>query len=142
MANVNLKNAPKGFSLIPEGDTVLQLTKVEGLPRTNVEVVTVDFINAEGQKLSNKYDLTNDGGYAAFYYLATLGCGFEADEICLDEMTGKFVAVEIVHNAGKKPRADGSVAMFANIKSVTGPGKPFGQGAVAADDDEDSEDWD
>lgn len=135
---VNISREPKGFSLIPEGETVLLITKAEGAPRSNPELITVEFVNEDGQKLTSRYDLTIDGAYAAFRHLVTTGCGFDIGEIRLEEMVGKFVAVEIVHKEGTRPRKDGSAAVFANIKLVLGPGEPFG----TASDDGVSEDWD
>lgn len=127
MANANLSHKP--FRLMPEGEQTLHIEKVEGLPRANVTTVTVTFANEDGIKLINKYDLTNDGGYAAFYYLVTVGCGFDVnDNFDIDNLAGRFVRVEIVHKNGSKPREDGTYAVFANIKTTLGEGEPFGDG--------------
>jgi hypothetical protein len=137
MATVKGKGKPQGFRLMPEGQQNLHIVKVEGLPRANVELVKVKFVNEDGITLDNKYDLTSDGGYAAFYYLVLNGLGVdldEGDEFNIDDLDDKYVLVEIVHKEGTKPREDGSVAVFANIKATIGPGTPFG--------DDESGEWD
>jgi hypothetical protein len=143
MANVVGKGRPKGFRLMPEGEQNLKITKVVGLPRANVTNVEVDFVNEDGITLKNKYDLTSDGGYAAFYFLVLNGMGIdldEGDQFDIDQLDGQFVSVEIVHKEGTKPREDGTVAIFANIKATLGKGVPFGDatdGATAP-----AEEWD
>jgi hypothetical protein len=143
MANVVGKGRPKGFRLMPEGEQNLKITKVVGLPRANVTNVEVDFVNEDGITLKNKYDLTSDGGYAAFYFLVLNGMGIdldEGDQFDIDQLDGQFVSVEIVHKEGTKPREDGTVAVFANIRATLGKGTPFGDatdGATAP-----AEEWD
>ena len=138
MAQVNISKRPQGFRLMPEGQNVLKITKAEGTPRTNVTNVEVSFVDAEGITLKNRYDLTIDGGYAAFYYLATIGCEFDADTIDINDMVGRYVTVEIVHNEGSRPLADGRIPVFANIKTVTGPGAPFDEDEA---EDDGSDPW-
>ena len=133
-ATVKFDRKPQGFRTMPEGEQVLRIESVLGLPRANVTNVEIVFKNEEGITLKNKYDLTSDGGYAAFYYLVSKGCGIELDgEFDIDELVGRFVEVEIVHKEGTKLREDGTYPVFANIKSTIGPGEPFG--------DESGEDW-
>jgi hypothetical protein len=133
MPSADFSKKPQGFRLLPEGEQTLQITKIEGVPRTKVTMAKVEFVSEDGIKLKNNYDLTSDGGYAAFYYLVQNGCGFELDgEFDIDQIADKFVLVNIVHVEGKQPRADGSKAIFANIKSTIGPGTPFGEDANAA----------
>lgn len=126
MATANLGKKPTGFPTMDEGEHALFLKKVEGFPRTNVTKVAVEFVNAEGILLKNNYDLTNDGGYAAFYYLVTIGCEMDVDEkFDIGQIEHKFVTAEIVHKEGSRPRADGTLPIFANISKVTGPADPF-----------------
>lgn len=135
MSKVNFGKKPEGFRLMPEGEQTLKITKVAGLPRANVTNVDVEFVNADGIKLKNKYDLTTDGGYAAFYYLVQNGCGIDLDgEFDIDTLVGKYVLVEIVHREGSRPREDGTVAVFANIKATVGVGEPFSE--------DDADEWD
>ena len=148
MATVTFGKKPTGWTMIPEGRHVLHITKVQGLPRANVTSVTMEMHNAEGLgfggKYPQKYDLTTDGGYAAFYFLVKNGLGIdlnEGDAFNLDDLEGKFVEVDIVHKDGKKPREDGTFPVFANIAATVGPGEPFeveGDDSTPVDDaDED-----
>jgi len=145
MATANLGKKPTGFRIMGEGENALFLKKVEGFPRTNVTKVAVEFVNPEGILLKNNYDLTNDGGYAAFYYLVTIGCEMDVDEkFDIGQIEHKFVTAEIVHKEGSRPRADGTVAIFANIGKVTGPADPFYLEGVTDEfiEDEDLDDED
>jgi hypothetical protein len=147
MGTVTGKGKPKGFRLIPEGEQIVHIKNVKGLPRDNVSVVTMDMVNAEGLgftgKYPQKYDLKSDGGYAAFYFLVLNGLGVdldEGDQFDIDQLEDKFVEVDIVHKEGTKPREDGTFPIFANIKATIGPAEGF-EGATAAPVKADDEDW-
>lgn len=146
MATVKFGKAPAGFRLMPEGPRVLHVESVSGVPRTKVSKVEVKFRDKDGIPLINKYDLNNDGGYAAFYFLVKNGLGIdlnEGDAFDLDDLVGEYIEVEIVHKEGSRPREDGTVATFANIKATLGPGKPFAlndDASVSPDEDDDDED--
>lgn len=121
MLRADLSKAPKGFVEIPEGPRVFLIKKIAGAPRTGA-LTDVDavFVDAEGATIKNHYDLTVDGGYAAFYYLVTNGCGFEVDAAFgINQLEGCYVELDVVH----KPREQGGV--FNNIGKTLGPGKPF-----------------
>lgn len=142
MGTVTGRKAPQGFKMIPEGEHVLHVTNVKGMPRDNVTLVTMDMKNAEGLgfggKYPQKYDLTSDGGWAAFYFLLKNGYGIdlsEGDSFDIEKLEDTYVTVEIVHKEGTKPRDDGSYPVFANIKATVGPGEPF----ESAEDSDDSE---
>jgi hypothetical protein len=139
MANVNFGSKPKGFRLMPEGERTLLITKIEGIPRAKITNVKAEFVDAEGITLKNSYNLTIDGGYAAFYYLVTNGLGVELDgDFDIDQLQGKFVEVNIVHKDGTKAREDGTFPVFANIGSTLGVGTPFAvEGGSEPVDDED-----
>ena len=141
------KGKPKGFRLIPEGEQVLHITNVEGIPRAAIKKVSMDMHDADGVSLTGKrkqtYDLENEGGYAAFYYLVLNGLGKdldEGDEFDISELDDIYITAEIVHN--KKDYEDKTLT-FANIKSIIGPGEPFetddAPAGEAAEDDEDYE---
>ena len=143
MATVVGKGKPKGFRMLDEGTHNLKIVEVIGLPRANVTNVEVKFVSEDGINLKNKYDLTSDGGYAAFYFLVLNGLGVdlnEGDSFDIDDLKDKFVEVEIVHKNGTQPRADGSPSVFANIKATIGQGTAFGDDeATTASVDEDFE---
>jgi len=128
MAEVTFGSKPKGFRLMAEGETTLKVTKAKGLGRPNVQSVALEFVDAEGIPLKNNYDLTNDGGYAAFYYLVQNGLGIDLEDgstFDINKLMDKYIVVEIVHREGKNLGADGQPMLFANIKATVGPGEAF-----------------
>ena len=147
------KGKPKGFQLIPEGEQVLHITGVEGTPRAAIQTVSMEMHNADGISLTGNrkqsYNLNNDGGYAAFYYLVLNGLGVdldEGDEFDIADLEDVYVLAEIVHNkVPKKDKDSGQVIpdeymTFANIKKIIGPAEPFAA-ASKADDSGDDEDY-
>lgn len=155
------KKAPTGFLMLPEGEQVLHVTNVKGLPRTNASLITMDMKNADGigfgGQYPQKYDLNSDGGWFAFYNLLLHGYEVnleEGDSFDINELEDTYVTVEIVHKRGTRPRAtavpddegnykDSDYPVFANIAKTLGPGEPFGDEApAAASKGEDEESWD
>jgi len=140
MATMTARSKPKGFRLMDEGEQNLKIVEVKGLPRANVTNVEVKFVSEDDITLKNKYDLTSDGGYAAFYFLVLNGLGVdlnEGDAFDIDQLLNQFVLVEIIHKDGTRENANGIIPVFANIKQTIGKGTPFGDtDAQAADDDD------
>ena len=151
---VNLSKAP-AFQRIKEGVQTLRITEVTTFPNRKNAVpteVTVQFEDENGTKLSkkgNKYDLTKDGGYSAFYYLVTVGAGLDPSQnVDVQELVGKFVEVDIVHTEVEYPKLDENrnpiegqtvTLTFSNIHRVLGEGTPF---EVADDGDDIEDDYD
>jgi hypothetical protein len=142
MSNVKGRGKPVGFKMIPEGNQTVHVTNVKGIPRENVSVVTMTMLNADGlgwDKFPQKYDLTSDGGYAAFYYLLLNGYDInleDGDSFNIDALEDTYVEVEVIHK--DVPAKDGNgTKTFANIKSTIGPGEAFGAEAPA-----EGENWD
>lgn len=125
------KGKPKGFRLVPEGKQVLHITEVEGKPRANIKLVEMKMTNKDGISLTGSrkqtYNLEDEGGYAAFYYLVLNGLGIdlnEGDEFDLSELEDSYIVAEVVHR--EKPRYDGAGTItFANIAKVLGPATGF-----------------
>lgn len=141
MSTVKFSERPKGFEILPEGVTTLHVSDVKRLPRTGEpQVVTAEMVDAKGRgfygKYPQKYDLTVDGGRAAFYYLVLNGYGVDIVEepFDLDEMEDTFIEVEVFHKEGSKG------GTFANIR-VLGEGQPFEVGNTKDTSDEDDEEY-
>jgi hypothetical protein len=122
---IKLTKPESSWKIPPEGEQTMYIEKVEAAPRTNPTNITVHFRLADGTRFQNRYDLTKSGGYAAFYYLVTNGCGIAEDELDINDIVGKFVKVLVVHTQGTQPKEDGTLPVFANIKQTLGPGEPF-----------------
>jgi len=144
------RGKPKGFRIIPEGETTLHVTNVEGKPRTNIRIVEMNMHDKDGVSLTGPrkqtYNLDSDGGYAALYHLMVSGYGIDlaTDEVNLADIEDTYVRVRIVHKEGKQPREDGTVAVFSNIAETLGPGEPFDaiSDDESASDDASEESWD
>lgn len=126
---------------LDEGEQSFLITKVKGFPRdpkpseglTNVEIA---FVSIDKVPLKNKYDLTVDGGYAAFYWLVKNGLNIDLEEgepFDVNQLQDAYVMLDIIH----KPRDNGGV--FNNIRATVGPGEPF---AVDSEGDESGGEWD
>ena len=118
-------NLNEGFKLVPEGEQVLEIVKVEAKPSGKPTTIHITFKDGTGAQLINRYDLSNNGAINALgrvckYTLNTA----DADEIDtvtdLPKMVGKKVICEIVHTKGNQPREDGTFPTFANISKVLG----------------------
>ena len=143
MGTVTGKGKPKGFKMIDEGAQVLHITDVKGAPRTNVTIVTMNMLNEEGLgfggKYPQKYDLSTEGGYAAFYFLVKNGYDIdldEGDQFDIEDLEDTYVLVDIIHKEVQRKDGTGTV-IFANIKATIGPGEPFSTAAATETDDED-----
>lgn len=141
MTVIKGKGAPQGFQPLSEGSHILHITDVKAIPRVNPTQVTMKMVDVEGRgfdKYPQSYDLTKDGGYAAFYFLVKNGLGVdlgEGDEFDLADLEDTYVEVEIVHKESNNPDRP-----FANIKSTIGPATGF-EGAPAPASDTDDEDY-
>jgi len=140
------KGKPKGFRLIPEGEQILHITEVAGKPRAGIKLVEMKMTNVDGISLTGSrkqvYDLENDGGYAAFYYLVLNGLGVdleEGDEFDIAELEDAYIVADIVHKHVPRREGDGEMT-FSNIAKVIGPAPGFED--VEDDEDESDEDYD
>jgi len=148
MTTVTGKGRPKGFQLIPEGNQVLHITNVVGKPRANVKLVEMDMHNVDGISLTGKrkqsYNLDNEGGYAAFYWLVKGLFDIDlddGDQFDIDQLEGAYGVFEIVHKKVEKNDGSGDFLTFSNIKSTVGPADGFDGAPVAAAAASSGEDW-
>lgn len=140
------KGKPKGFRLIPEGEQILHITEVAGKPRVGIKLVKMKMTNVDGISLTGlrkqTYNLENDGGYAAFYYLVLNGLGIDlnaGDEFDISELEDAYIVADIVHKHVPRREGDGEMT-FNNIAKVIGPASGFED--IEDDEDESDEDYD
>lgn len=108
-----------GFSVLPEGATVLYVTGVDFDEKWGK--IEIHFINADGNKHSERYKIyldngdLNDGALNAFSYIArVLLNNPSADEIDPKSLAGHYVACTVEHQ--KYTGNDGKERTYAHIK--------------------------
>lgn len=117
MAKIGLS---EGFTLIPEGTHVFQITEVnykEDFGKMEVSMRTVS-----GQKhierfsLLNKDGESNDGGLNAFSYFAKCALNdFTLQEIDEQDLVGCFIRCEVEHTEVESNKKPGKYVTFVNL---------------------------
>ena len=145
---MNLKGS---FTLVPEGERVLEITKAECTPSGKPDKMTVTFKDTDGGLLTNRYTFDNDKSLFAMGKLLETALSFEdGDEFDTktdpQRLVGKKLLCEVVHTQGTKPNDKGELPTFANIKRtielVDGETGEVGEvsprnSIASSDDDED-----
>ena len=134
MARIPLTN---GFTLIPEGTYVFKITKVdydETFGKMEISLITKD-----GKKHTERYSLLNangeinEGALNAFSYFAKTALNdYTLSDIDEQDLVGRYIKAEVVHNQQQSKRNNGKMMTFANL----GDKAP----ATASDYGEDPED--
>ena len=117
---MNLKG---NFTLVPEGERELTITKAECKPSGKPNSLVVTFQDSEGGFINNRYNFDNDKSLFAMGKLLEVALGFEdGDEFDTktdtEKLVGKKLLCEVVHNQGSTPNDDGELPTFANLKKT------------------------
>ncbi|MCG3771817.1 MAG: hypothetical protein JW384_03013 [Nitrosomonadaceae bacterium] len=121
------------FKLIPEGEQVVKITKVDESDYAKFQKLVVTVEDATGGTARVNFNFVNDdespnevadGIYARMCRAAMNDQTL--DECDTKELVGKFVTVEIAHNEGSKG------GTFANVKKWLGQGDSFKSKSPAA----------
>lgn len=115
---MNLKGS---FTLVPEGERVLTITKAECTPSGKPNKLKVSFQDAEGGFINTQYSFDNDTSVWVMGKMLEVALGVEdGDEFDTTKDTpkliGKKLLCEVVHTKGTKPNDKGELPTFANIK--------------------------
>lgn len=143
---MNLKGS---FTLVPEGERVLTITKAECTPSGKPNKMKVTFQDTEGGFINTQYNFDNDTSIWVMGKMLEIALGFEdGDEFDTksdtQKLIGKKLLCEVVHTKGTKPNDKGELPTFANIKKtislVTDDGEVVEseespRNAIADDDD-------
>ena len=143
---MNLKGS---FTLVPEGERVLTITKAECTPSGKPNKMKVTFQDTEGGFINTQYNFDNDTSIWVMGKMLEIALGFEdGDEFDTksdtQKLIGKKLLCEVVHTKGTKPNDKGELPTFANIKKtislVTDDGEVVNseespRNAIADDDD-------
>lgn len=112
------------FTLMREGEQVLQVVSAEGKPKNRPKNLEMKFKNAYGETVSNTYQLDGSNEKAmfvtSFMLKALLGDIKEFDTEDIPTLVGKCVRVEITHTEVESKKEDGKMLTFANIGKIIG----------------------
>lgn len=146
LIKMNLKG---NFTLVPEGERVLTITKAECKPSGKPTNMKVTFQDSEGGFVNSQYNFDNDKSLFAMGKLLETALGFEdGDEFDTktdpERLVGLTLLCEVAHSQGTKPNENGELPTFANLKKtislVTDDGEVVANQSprnAIADDDED-----
>lgn len=130
LIKMNLQNS---FTLVPEGEKVLTITKAEVKPSGKPTAMHVTFKDEiSGGIINNKYDFAVPGAVTAMSIMINYALGLEdGDQFDTIKDTprliGKKLVCEVVHAEGNKPGKDGKIPVFANIGKVVGAYEETGE---------------
>ena len=145
---LNLKG---NFTLVPEGERVLTITKAECTPSGKPNKMKVTFQDVNGGYINTQYNFDNDKSVWAMGKMLEVALGMEdQDEFDTTSDTkrllNKKLLCEVVHTKGTKLNEEtGEYPTFANIKKtislVTDDGEVVEndspRNAIANDDEDD-----
>ena len=147
LIKMNLKG---NFTLVPEGERALTITKAECKPSGKPTNMKVTFQDSEGGFINSQYNFDNDKSLFAMGKLLETALGFEdGDEFDTktdpERLVGLTLLCEVVHTQGTKPNENGELPTFANLKRtislITADGEVSSnvspRSAIAIDDEED-----
>lgn len=148
LIKMNLKG---NFTIVPEGERVLTITKAECKPSGKPTNMKVTFQDSEGGYINSQYNFDNDKSLFAMGKMLETALEFEdGDEFDTkkdpERLIGKKLLCEVVHTQGTKPNENGELPTFANIKKtislVTDDGEVVSandspRNAIADDDEDD-----
>ena len=105
-----------GFSVIPEGSYVFKIVKTEFKEKFGKIKVFVE--TSDGQKLTESYDLNNNGGLNAFSFMAKCALhDMSLDEIDHEQLVGCFFTGDVEHDVLPKKDDPTKTVTFANIRN-------------------------
>ena len=109
-------NKGNSYEVLPEGKTILQITKV--VYKQAFNKIEVTLVNRDGISHTERFMLNTDGGLKAFSYFAHKAVNdWENEEVDTDELVGKFLRVDVVHNRIESSKEAGKMLTFANLKN-------------------------
>lgn len=147
LIKMNLKG---NFTLVPEGERVLTITKAECKPSGKPTNMKVTFQDSEGGFVNSQYNFDNDKSLFAMGKLLETALGFEdGDEFDTktdpERLVGLTLLCEVAHSQGTKPNENGELPTFANVRKtislITADGEVSSnvspRSAIAIDDEDD-----
>jgi hypothetical protein len=127
MVKFNDEMKKSGFDLMPEGVTVLKVSKMKPvMNQGKIKSYKGEFEDANGRKVWNDYTMNQKASYylpsmRAFYSLLKTGCGLvedENDEIDPEDAIGRYFVAKIKHTE-KDDRT------YVNLGYIIAPAESF-----------------
>ena len=113
MAKLKLRDT--GFSIVPEGEHVFKITKVDY--KQDYEKIEVTCETKEGQKQIERFVLSTDGGAKAFSYFAKVALNdWSAEDIDSDDLLGCYFIGTVEHTTQPNKNDPSKNVTFSNIK--------------------------
>lgn len=116
-------NLTGNFTLVPEGERILTITKAECTPSGKPSKMKVTFQDSEGGFINSIYNFDNDKSLFAMGKMLEVALGFEdGDEFDTksdpEKLVGKKVLCTVIHSQGTRANDKGEFPTFANINRV------------------------
>lgn len=128
-----IRKATEGYPMIPEGEQVLRIAKVDESDYAKFDKITIYFEDANGTQLKSDYNFVKDDGtpnvVAEGVYTRVARAALNdqtLDEIDSSLLQGCYICAEVVHNEGSKG------GKFANLKKIIGSANCFDKKSTAA----------
>lgn len=138
----------KGFSLMEEGEQIIEVTEVSAKPAARPKIVSIKAKNEAGDEIRNRWDVSNPNQEKFFWMFYNKGCGLDTNEdgeVDPNDMLGCFANITVVHNTQEARTVvdedTGEVKefparTFANFGYINGNEPGFaGSSATAEEDD-------
>lgn len=126
------RKAAEGYALIPEGEQVLCIDKVDTSDYAKFDKLVVTLKNSSGAAMRVNFNFVKDDGEpnmvadGIYTRLARAALNDQTlDEIDSDDLAGNYVRAEIEHRTSDK-------GTFANIKKILGHADGFTKAAEAS----------
>lgn len=120
------RKAAEGYALVPEGERVLCIDKIDTSDYEKFDKLTVILKDASGATLRENFNFVKEDGDpnmvadGIYTRLARAALNDQTlDEIDSDDLPGNYVRVEVEHVEGSKG------GTFANIKKIIGHAEGF-----------------
>lgn len=120
------KQLQESFPLIPEGEQIIRIKKVDESEYKKFQKLTIVIEDASGASANVNYNFVKDDGspndVAEGIYTRMCRAALDdqtLDEIDTDDLVGCYVRVEIEHNEGSRG------GIFANVKKWIGSAEKF-----------------
>lgn len=109
-----------GFQTMPEGEQVLKITKAEY--DEDFGKATFTLANAKGQtclerfSLLNQDNTPNEKALGAFSFFAKTAMNdFDLVDVDPDELVGRYIRAEVIHNKVQSNKEPGKMITFVNL---------------------------